>query len=293
MGAIYTPSSRGHSNGKKKRSHYYVCNNRIKSKKLPKPGEKQRKAPRVNAKVLEEMVTDDLLNLLFHPFRSLKRWTDVKRTSTQKERRLDRKRGMILAEIISTENKIINLNKGLIRRESGPDSITKTRIIEGMEESINELETQLAKLEDEKIEIEKELDGLKTEIKKVQNVTRYSEKIRRVMYKSNKVNPPSLNKVGRQYVSDMREKIRNIPFGQKKKLIEYIVPPGYFLRIDVLRREDWFKYHYPGIERRYKINWQYFHEGPLDIDATIGAVKKYANTGEIPDYRLVANDRYY
>ena len=271
-----------HSSG----SGYYVCANNKKHSLRRKEGETPCKAPWVNAAILDEMVELELMNLLFYPFRSLKKWTNAKAISSQKEQRLKQKLSRVVGDCESKEKEIGNIVAAIVQRQKKHLSESNLRIIDALEAEIETAESDLKRLEQQKADITGKLHEVIDNRVSVESLKRYASKLEKAMYstKSGKPMPKKLTNEGAQYVAMMRKMIYGMPFEEKRKLIGHFIPAGCRLIIEPLLPDDYFTWKADGLSRKTIVKWDFWREGPLNIEFLIQAVKAYEQTGNIPSY---------
>ena len=245
---------------------YYVCHNRIKNRTKCLPGERRCKGPYVQQQAIDSIIeTKVLTDLLWKPERTLNSWIN-----TSDGPKADIVAGQIKAKRKDLESKNADIQKLVDAVINGvlsePDIKERRQEISLQIELIVE---QIEKLEDRNRSV---LAGKK-------NI----EQIKKAI--------PELKVFSKALIG----KVRNMPFDEKKKLINLFIPAGSFITIEGCHPDD--VYHWPnvklqkgetlrnrfGIARPLKIAWNFFYDGQLDIQGVIDGLKVYDRTGTVPD----------
>lgn len=251
-GRTYGPTSGG---GVK----YYVCRGRVEDPRRLKPGEKKCNAPRVRMDLLDDMVFSELLMKLFmFPEQTLKGWTDTSKVDKIKASHLEQKLASIDKDIEAKERQI----KKLI------DLYSLEKIsIKKLDESNDEYNAQLSLLEEEKIEVQKELNQAK---KREANV------------KALKGGIKDLKKIGGR----LSVKVKTMPFAELQKLIGWYIPRGSYIEIMPCHPdEEYYRYVKPeGAKQKLRCHWDYYYSGHIDIKGAVNALKEFDKTGKVPSH---------
>lgn len=240
--------------------HHYICmNRRLMEKHLNPEIKKCNKSPVINIHVIHHQIEQQLFQRLFTmPKETLKSWGSIK----------------------SKKNILQNLEQKLSKINS---DIEKQKMAESrlLDDAISDLSFSPDAIKQKKEKIEKTLNVLLEEKGKIK------EELSKV--KQSQANYLNLEKASKEIgklSKRLIKKVADMPVSEKKKFIQYFIPPGEQITIYPFYpdNEDGDRsIKIPELDRKTQITWNWNFNGKFDIQKVLRALKHYDQYGTIPD----------